>query len=133
MHSIVKKMQLKDETIPVLILGAPEEYKEVLEAFDNPVHTEPKEESYGFIQVFGDMMEDLNQRARLAVPLLEDDGLLWLSYPKKTSKLYVGSDCSRDTIAPMLEDVNFRPVRQVALDKDWSALRFRDKSKVKKK
>jgi hypothetical protein len=63
--------------------------------------------------------------------LVIEDGLLWLCYPKKTSKVYKGSDCSRDTVAGMLATEGYEPVRQVAIDADWSALRFRKPEKIK--
>ncbi|MDI5787736.1 hypothetical protein PO124_02480 [Bacillus licheniformis] len=45
--------------------------------------------------------------------------------PEKSSKVYKGSDCSRDTVAGLLADQGYEPVRQIAIDEDWSALRFR--------
>ena len=63
---------------------------------------------------------------------MSEDGLLWLCYPKKSSKTYKGSDCSRDTVTGMLSEEGFEPVRQIAIDEDWSALRFRKPEKIKK-
>ncbi|HAE23232.1 MAG TPA: hypothetical protein DCG47_13065 [Spirochaetaceae bacterium] len=59
------------------------------------------------------------------------DALLWLAYPKQSSKLYV-CDFNRDQGWDVLESAGFRPVRQVAIDEDWSALRWRKSSYIKR-
>jgi hypothetical protein len=49
---------------------------------------------------------------------------LWFAYPKKTSKKY-DVNIHRDKGWEALEQLGFKGVRQVAIDQDWSALRFR--------
>jgi capsular polysaccharide biosynthesis protein len=44
--------------------------------------------------------------------VIEDDGLLWLCYPKKTSKTYKGSDCSRESVATLLADILGLPLEK---------------------
>jgi hypothetical protein len=51
-------------------------------------------------------------------------------YPKRSSKKY-DTDISRDDGWQPLGDLGFEPVRQVAVDEDWSALRFRQTSRIK--
>jgi hypothetical protein len=55
----------------------------------------------------------------------DGDATIWLAYPKKTSRRYA-CDYDRDT-GPweLFLELGFRPVRQVSIDEDWSALRFR--------
>jgi hypothetical protein len=130
-HPILKKLNFKDQGQPVLILNAPKSYEEVIAAFSGEVHTEAVNESYPFVQVFGIMNEELQTLGRKASALVSDDGLLWLCYPKKSSKLYKGSDCSRETVTGMLSSEGYEPVRQIAIDDDWSALRFREAEKIK--
>ena len=50
------------------------------------------------------------------------DALTWVAYPKAGQ---LGTDLNRDTLAARLIEEGVRPVRQVALDPVWSALRFR--------
>ena len=50
------------------------------------------------------------------------DHLTWVSYPK-AGKL--GTDLNRDLLAALVIARGVRPVRQIALDATWSALRFR--------
>jgi hypothetical protein len=59
---------------------------------------------------------------------LPPDGLLWACYRKGTAGKAIG--LTRDTGWAALEAAGLRPVRQVALDDAWSALRFRPKGLV---
>jgi hypothetical protein len=56
------------------------------------------------------------------VPPAARDVLTWVAYPK-AGKL--GTDLNRDVLADMVKRQEVRPVRQVALDEVWSALRLR--------
>jgi hypothetical protein len=60
--------------------------------------------------------------ADAAVAAARLDRLAWVAYPK-AGKL--GTDLNRDILAGLLAGRGVRPVRQVAIDETWSALRFR--------
>jgi len=60
----------------------------------------------------------------------EGDSIVWIAYPKGSSKKYK-CDFNRDTGWTVLGDAGFEPVRQVAIDEDWSALRFRRAASIK--
>lgn len=130
--SILKKLNFKDQGQPVLVIHAPKSYNEVIAAFEGEVHQQAELKVYDFVQVFGTSNEELQSNAKKAVTYVKEDGLLWLCYPKKASKVYKGSDCSRDTVTGMLSEEGYEPVRQIAIDDDWSALRFRKPEKIKK-
>ena len=55
---------------------------------------------------------------------LKGDAVIWLCYPKMTSKNYK-CHFNRDSGWTSLGKYNLEPVRQVAIDDDFSALRFR--------
>lgn len=131
-HPIIKKLQFKDFGQPVLIVNAPESYNEITAAFQGEVHDRAENGKYDFVQVFGTANEDLQASAREAEHHMAEDGLFWLCYPKKSSKVYKGSDCSRETVAALLADQGYEPVRQIAIDDGWSALRFRKAENIKK-
>ena len=50
------------------------------------------------------------------------DRLTWVAYPKAGR---LGTDLDRDRLAAWFRDDGVRPVRQIALDETWSALRLR--------
>ena len=49
--------------------------------------------------------------------------IIWLGYPKLTSSL--AADLSRDVIHKLAPKHGLDTVSQIAIDDDWSALRFR--------
>lgn len=67
--------------------------------------------------------EALAPGAVAAVAGVKPEGILWVAYPKGSSK--VKTDVNRDTLWPIIQAHCWRPVRQVAVDEVWSALRFR--------
>jgi hypothetical protein len=129
---VLKKLNFKDQGQPVLVINAPKSYDEIKAAFEGEIHQQAEQVIYDFVQVFGTSNQELQSNAKKAVAHVKDDGLFWLCYPKKSSKIYKGSDCSRDTVTGMLSEEGYEPVRQIAIDEDWSALRFRKPEKIKK-
>jgi len=51
------------------------------------------------------------------------DSVLWIAYPKLTSKL--AGDLNRDIIHELAPKHGIDAVSQIAIDDDWSALRFK--------
>ncbi|MFN7733937.1 MAG: hypothetical protein ACK5OB_18715 [Pirellula sp.] len=64
------------------------------------------------------------------VKATEGDAIVWIAYPKGSSKKYQ-CEFNRDTGWTVLGQSGFEPVRQVAIDEDWSALRFRRTEHIK--
>jgi hypothetical protein len=130
--SVIKKLQFKDQGQAVLIINAPQAYEGVMASFEGEVHKDAPLDEYEFVQVFGASNNELQTLAKSVADKVKEDGLFWLCYPKKSSKAYKGSDCSRETVTGMLVEENYEPVRQIAIDEDWSALRFRKPDNIKK-
>jgi hypothetical protein len=66
--------------------------------------------------------DDLDRLSDQFVPSAKRDALTWVAYPK-AGKL--GTDLNRDVLAELVKARGVQPVRQVALDETWSALRLR--------
>ncbi|WP_066175264.1 DUF3052 domain-containing protein [Bacillus marinisedimentorum] len=133
LHPVIKKLQWKNEDKPVLVLNPPAAYKEVQGSFTGEVHHEAEVDEYEFVQAFGTSNVELKAYALEGLKGLKEGGLFWLCYPKKSSKIYRESNCSRETVATLLADEGYEPVRQIAIDEDWSALRFRKADEIKRK
>ena len=56
--------------------------------------------------------------------MAQGDALLWMVYPKASSRRLC-CEFNRDTGWQALRDAGYDTVHQVAVDEDWSALRFR--------
>jgi hypothetical protein len=65
-----------------------------------------------------------------AIEAVKYDALLWISYPKRSSK--VATDLTRDVMWKLTADTGLRPVSQVSIDAVWPALRFRPAEQVGK-
>jgi hypothetical protein len=120
---LVKKLKIQPGQ-RLLVLNAPPGYLDSLG--DLPEGTEVSQLSegrYDFVHVF---VKNSNELARLspgAVAAVVRDGLLWVSYPKGSSK--VETDLNRDVLWELMSGTGYRPVAQVSIDEVWSALRFR--------
>ncbi|MBL7979578.1 MAG: hypothetical protein JNN12_14660 [Bacteroidetes Order II. Incertae sedis bacterium] len=128
MNPILKKLGYKGQSL-VLLLGAPESFAAVAQAFETPPEVIPNKK-YTFILAFAKDQQALNELTTGITTLLEGDGHLWLAYPKKTSRAYK-SDLSREVVGACLGGQDFEPVTQIAIDEDWSALRFRHVGNIK--
>jgi hypothetical protein len=68
--------------------------------------------------------------ANTIIPKMEGDAILWMCYPKGSSKKY-SCDFNRDNGWEMMGEYDLESVRMVAIDEDWSALRFRKMEFIK--
>ena len=85
---------------------------------------------YEFIIIFVKSVSEVEMLAPMTLHNLKADGVLWFCYPKKTSKKY-RSDIDRDHGWKVLNESGLYGIRVVAIDEDWSALRFRNKKYIK--
>jgi hypothetical protein len=115
----------------VLIMNAPSAYVEGLDPLPEGIELEDVPEGkYDFVHLFATDGAELERLGPVALESVTYDGLLWLSYPKRSSK--VKTDLSRDVGWEAVADAGFRPVTQVSIDETWSALRFRPIEQVGK-
>lgn len=84
-----------------------------------------------FFLAFVTRQQEVDELTKKVVPLMEGDGILWFAYPKGTSKKYK-CEFNRDTGWAALGKLGYEGVRAVAIDKDWTALRFRNAENIKK-
>jgi hypothetical protein len=125
MSAVFHKLNLK-EPAEILVLNAPESFQPELDALgDIAVHSDLDEvKEIAFVLSFVTQQEQVDRLARQIAPKARGDALVWFAYPKSSSKKY-RCDFNRDTGWDVLGRLGFEPVRQVAIDQDWSALRFR--------
>lgn len=72
--------------------------------------------------VFVTNRDELDARIAPAIDAARADRLCWVAYPKAGQ---LGTDLNRDELARLVAQHGVRPVRQIAIDDVWSALRFR--------
>ena len=74
--------------------------------------------------------QELDEISAAVARKARGDAVIWFAYPKGSSKKYK-CEFNRDTGWHVLGAAGFEPVRQVAIDEDWSALRFRRAAFIK--
>jgi hypothetical protein len=127
-NQILKKLRFIRQN-PILIINPPDGLQETLKHIRSDIHQQAQQQ-YAFILVFVKNQADINNQLPTALGSLQGGGYLWVAYPKKSSKKY-SSDISRDKGWEILGKHNFEPVTQIAIDEDWSALRFRQVDNIK--
>ncbi len=126
--SLVKKLGIRPGQ-RVLILNAPDGYVELLTELPEGVElSHSREGTFDFVHLFVKDSTELDAFRPAAMDAVEYDGLLWISYPKRSSK--VQTDLTRDVLWELMKGTGLRPVSQVSVDAVWSALRFRPEEKV---
>jgi hypothetical protein len=80
---------------------------------------------YDFMLIFVDSILLVEEFVPAALHNLSPDGILWFAFPKKTSKKFK-SGPDRDHGWKSLSKFGFQRVRQVNIDDDYTALRFRN-------
>ena len=126
---LIKKLGIKPGQ-KMLILNAPEGYIQALGTL--PAGAEVKISAGGtfdYVHLFVRNKADIDNHATTAMYSLKPGGLLWFTYPKKSSS--INTDITRDIGWDALTAAGIRPVTQIAIDDTWSALRFRPISEVK--
>jgi hypothetical protein len=80
--------------------------------------------SVKFALAFATTQAQLDRSSKILAAAAEGDAVLWFVYPKGTSKRY-RCEFNRDSGWGVIREAGFESVRMVAVDEDWSALRFR--------
>lgn len=112
---------------PVVIVDAPPQLEGLVAALDadRVVHRSLVDaRDVGFVLGFATTQAEVDGIAERVGVGTSGDAVVWIAYPKATSKNHV-CEFNRDTGWHSMGVAGFEPVRQVALDDDWSALRFR--------
>ena len=125
MTPLFKKLNLGTNN-SILVLNAPSSFDAELEKLVEIKiqRTVSSKSKATFIIGFAITQTELDSISEKIAKSTSGDAVVWIAYPKKSSKRYQ-CEFNRDTGWNVLGDAGFEPVRQVAIDDDWSALRFR--------
>jgi hypothetical protein len=82
------------------------------------------------VLVFAKSLDELATLAPQGMALVKYDGLFWIAYPKKTSK--IKTDIDRDTGWAKMSTLGYAGVALVAMNETWSAMRYRPAERVGK-
>lgn len=132
MDPLLRKLQHRAGD-PIVVLRPPESIQPVLDrwrADGIDVRTRLRG-GVPFVLAFASAPGDVADRGPKVVDAVRtvDDPVVWFAYPKRTSPL-AHPDLHRDRGWEPLGELGYEGVRQVAIDDDWSALRFRRAASV---
>jgi len=123
MSPLFKKLNLGAQTT-VHVLNAPQSFEPELAALEGVTVRRSVTGVSAFAMAFVVTQAELDAACAKLAAACAEDAVLWMVYPKGTSKKYK-CGFNRDSGWPVLGTAGFEPVRMVAIDADWSALRFR--------
>jgi hypothetical protein len=125
MPHVFDKLQLKDRKV-ILVLDAPPSFEPELARLEgvNVKRSLAEVTEVEFALAFVKTQADLDAAVKGITTRAKGDAVVWFAYPKATSKKYT-STINRDTGWDSLGATGFEGVRMIAIDEDWSALRFR--------
>ena len=125
MPSTFGKLNLKDQK-EILVMNAPESFEAELKALRGVTVQRDlkKAKNVEFSLAFVTKQKEVDTLGKAIANKAEGDAVVWFAYPKGSSKNYK-SEINRDSGWKVLGDAGFEPVRMVAIDEDFSAVRFR--------
>jgi hypothetical protein len=128
--TVFDKLNLKDQET-VVVLNSPRSFEGELRQLKGVkiVRDTRGLSSVEFAIAFVTQRKEVDHAADELIKKAAADAILWFAYPKGSSKT-LKSEVNRDTGWEALIGAGFDTVRLVAIDADWSALRFRRKEHI---
>jgi hypothetical protein len=119
------KLNLKDQS-EILVVNAPPSFESQIKALDGVTvrRRAADVKRVDFSLAFVTKQKEVDDLAKIVGTKAQGDAVVWFAYPKGTSKKYT-CEFNRDTGFQPLGDAGFEPVRMVAIDEDWTAMRVR--------
>lgn len=124
MEEVVKKLRYKNGR--AIVLHPPEGFRLGIESEDG------QEGKFDFVLLFVNNASEASDRLQKTIPLLNEDAVFWMTYPKQSSK--IKTDINRDSLWRLVDsESEYTLVSNVSVNETWSALRLCHKSKTGKK
>jgi hypothetical protein len=119
------KLNLKEQN-DIVIVNAPESFEREIASLKGVTVRRSMSDvkQVDFSLTFATKQKEVDSLAKTVGRKAAGDVIVWIAYPKKSSKKYT-CEFNRDSGWPSMGEAGFEPVRMVAIDEDWSALRFR--------
>lgn len=122
-NALARKLKLKPGQRAALI-GAPEGYLKALSPLPEGVQVAEKlSGKFDWLQVFVKNKAEIDRLAPRAARALKPQGMLWISFPKGSSKIQ--TDLTRDKGWDVLRALDLKWLTLVSVDETWSAFALR--------
>ena len=119
---LAKKLGIKPG-VSVCAIDAPAGYRELIAPVPEGVKISARfTATSDLVHLFSTRKADLERRLQAIRPRLRQDAALWVSWPKKASK--VPTDITEDTIRGLCLPMGLVDVKVCAVDEVWSGLKL---------
>jgi hypothetical protein len=119
---LAKKLGLKP-SVRAWFLGMPDSVRAEIERDAPPLDLlDAPEPPVEVAHIFVTSCAVLDCELRMLLPLIDRDGTIWVSWPKKTSK--VDTDITEDVIRAVALPLGLVDVKVCAVDATWSGLKL---------
>ena len=119
---LAKKLGIKPG-FKVRAINAPKDYQTFFDVWPEDVQlTSARNADIDVIHIFASTAETLEDFLKQATPCLKTDGALWISWPKKSSK--IPSEIGKFDVMKAGQAAGLVDVKVAAIDDDWSGHKF---------
>ena len=113
-------------------MGAPKDYLRLVSPLPAGVRFLSRASAdTDMIHIFATARAGLQGRLRDLLPTLKQDGMIWVSWPKKAAK--VPTDITEDTIREVALPLGLVDVKVCAVDETWSGLKLVIRKELRKR
>jgi len=117
-----KKLGIK-EGFQLLAIGAPEDYRSLLEPLPASVRfVSIANQNTDLVHIFSTKKQQLSKALAIYRDKLDPEAVIWVSWPKKSAK--VPSEITEDVIREIALPLGFVDVKVCAIDEVWSGLKL---------
>ena len=118
--ALAKKMKLKPN-LKAAVINAPENYVDTLK--HDTALSPTLNGKFDWIQIFVRNKTELEKLSPKAAKALRPESMLWISFPKGTSKIQ--TDLTRDKGWEILQKLDLKWINLVSVNDTWSAFALR--------
>ena len=126
--ALAKKMKLKSD-LKAAVINAPENYVDALK--HNTALSPTLNGKFDWIQIFVRNKTELDTLAPKAAKALKPESMLWISFPKGTSRIQ--TDLTRDKGWESVQALDLKWINLVSVNETWSAFAMRPYKEGEKK
>ena len=127
---LVKKLGIREGT-KLFLANAPKEYLKLVSPLPEGVKIASRiSGDTDIVHIFSTKEDHLTKTLRASLAKLKQDGMIWVSWPKKSAK--VPTDITEDTIRKLALPLGLVDVKVCAVDDVWSGLKLVIRKELRK-